>query len=489
MSEELRELREEKAFLLNRPRGRALRRKFKKLHKQTQVLVQECEAKLEEATAIYEKLKKNKGTPKGVLIMGEGDVKRAQNALDRTSDDCARYKINFERAEGLAAREEQCAELFEGVSKQRPVSATSNESILTNSTVNSRAVEMANIMELCTLMCLASGEKLPNRLQWLFQQFNKATYLEHGVRQKFVTHSSDKNEQGIGGTDSVAIDACGDAPLEEDGGGKSVPTKVPERPVERPLTVNNLFFLLDFVVRALRKLGGVHRPVSKYELQALATEAINTHGTLPTVSVVSKKIASTVAAHPVDATQAALRTPNAQSPFRNSSDQDGNMDSSRNLNETSDLVRASQTTDATVTTSNVHKATSSGSEAERVQNQADSGLTDKNVHEVIRATPTPAIAVNADAELGLIPQAEGLYADGPPPLEALDATAPTVLGSFGFVEWASKMIRQSPALSALFGVIAFNDSVCDYQVLTWLLLSFELSVYSGCFDRKIRHFP
>ena len=82
-----RELVEEKNYLWNRPRGRYLKRKYKKLFKQSKTAVQETKAKLEEARAINEKLKQQKNAPKGVLIMGEGDVKRAERAFQAAKAD------------------------------------------------------------------------------------------------------------------------------------------------------------------------------------------------------------------------------------------------------------------------------------------------------------------------------------------------------------------------------------------------------------------
>jgi len=87
LSDKLDVLLEEKTFLLQRPRGRHLRRKYKKLYKETKTLVRECEEKLKEAVAVNEKMQKAKGTPKGVLIIAEGDVKRAEAALERATSD------------------------------------------------------------------------------------------------------------------------------------------------------------------------------------------------------------------------------------------------------------------------------------------------------------------------------------------------------------------------------------------------------------------
>jgi len=90
-----------------------------------------------------------------------------------------RYQRNITRATGLAEREEQCSGLFEGICKTKLVPPSENDT----STISSRSAEVANIMELCCLMCLASGEKLEARLQWLFKTFKT---LERGSLSKAV---------------------------------------------------------------------------------------------------------------------------------------------------------------------------------------------------------------------------------------------------------------------------------------------------------------
>lgn len=72
---------EEKLFLSTRPRGRQLRIKYKGLVKTTRARVRNCEEKLQLAEVRLEKVKAQKSAPKGVIIIAEGDVTRAEKAL------------------------------------------------------------------------------------------------------------------------------------------------------------------------------------------------------------------------------------------------------------------------------------------------------------------------------------------------------------------------------------------------------------------------
>ena len=167
-------------------------------------------------------------------------------------------------------------------------------------------------------MCIASGDPLDDRLRWIFEVFNNATY-EFGAGEPFdkPPRNNNNNTGGFDDAQQFGFDgnangmgfAMGNANAnananasDNDNGtlwspaasGVNVfggdpnsnsnstrlgqkaeepeePFKQPP-PAELPLRIDNLFEVLDFVVRALKKLGGVHRPVSKFELQQLATQ-------------------------------------------------------------------------------------------------------------------------------------------------------------------------------------------------------------------------
>ena len=103
-------------------------------------MLREAKQKLKEAEAVNEKLKKKKNTPKGVLIIAEGDVARAERAFKRAAGDDRRFKKNVKKCAGLAAREAQCSGLFLGVSRKRKIGSGTKFG-------TDRVIDVANLME------------------------------------------------------------------------------------------------------------------------------------------------------------------------------------------------------------------------------------------------------------------------------------------------------------------------------------------------------